>query len=123
MQPNKSVEEIVKEFEEKLRSGYFHIEGTGGLKVELTKDFLRQALTSHTNTVLQGVVERVEKQKKEWSIISEKADTVFMTGKPMEYYSLEQAHHDAGYYGNKAEALDTVLSLLNDQIISNEEKK
>lgn len=73
MQPNKSVEETIESImtSEPMKR-VLGIESTAIIsgratqyEGKLLQDVLREALTSHTNTVLQGVVERVEGNRKE----------------------------------------------------------
>lgn len=116
MQPNKSVEEI-----EQLIKYFRGRTGGWGMVLdksisEIEKDLrknLQELLTSHTNTVLQGVVERVEKEKVKvydnWATSHDRDEERFT----------KLTKEEKGY--NKG--LDLSLSLINDQIISNEEKK
>lgn len=118
MTTNKSVEEIVKEFEERFPKPMRKIERLRDLgicveekglsekildeqeyNIEVTKwinyrKFLIKSLTSHTNTVLQGVVERIKR--------------------------IEIPKDNSDYELAQLRFRKDVLSLLNDQIISNE---
>lgn len=102
MQPNKSVEEIVDEFE------FNNLQGLHGEVRDKIKSFLRQALTSHTNTVLQGVVEMVGKLKQKELEYTKKPSTNTAIRRMMVRRQ------------SRKNTLDEVSSLLNDQIISNE---
>lgn len=137
MQPNKSVEEIVKEFREKYKdlekdarefleykcnqeqkTRYVVVKEYG---LKGFEDFLRQALTSHTNPVLQGVVDIVDDNCTWYNTNNQIPNSEL--GKSDEHWEMLQklvrdSLKDVGERIKK-----DVLSLLNDQIISNEEKK
>lgn len=71
----------------------------------------KEALTSHTNTVLQGVVEMVGKLKQKELEYTKKPSTNTAIRRMMVRRQ------------SRKNTLDEVSSLLNDQIISNKEKK
>lgn len=108
MTTNKSVEEIV---EDNLYRVYGNL-NSDSVK-EILTEILQEALTSHTNTVLQGVVEKVEEQQKE--VASELQDDGNVLIKKLYTEEEKRAYSQGSYL-----SLETVLSLLNDQIISNE---
>lgn len=120
MQPNKNVEEmIVEHLTEMYELG--HGIGSGTLPMEYAHkrsnelvELSKKLFTSHTNTVLQGVVERVEELEDKWNKKDKKTGEV-------EYKGGGQCR-TCMLYRDSIRPKD-ILSLLNDQIISNKEKK
>lgn len=94
MTTNKSVEEIVSKVYKEWRYEHPNCGGGGVCQRDRIIDILRQALISHTNTVLRGVVERIKR--------------------------IEIPKDNSDYELAQLRFRKDVLSLLNDQIISNE---
>lgn len=103
MTTNKNVEEIAQIARERIKNEAFHKTETGhAIDLTLTREIIIEALTSHTNTVLRQQLEEI------LVIVQEDIDF--------------GAKHQQ-IVSTKAQAkILTLLSLLNDQIISNEEK-
>lgn len=105
MQPNKSVEERLEQF------WYLVNEWKNAPTPEDLATSVRNLelfITSHTNTVLQGVVERVGKLKQKELEYTKKPSTNTAIRRMMVRRQ------------SRKNTLDEVSSLLNDQIISNE---
>lgn len=109
---NKSVEEIVKEHLEEVQDEY----NMGGLSDGLYGNYATEVAKRTVNTVLLGVVERVEKLQKDFA--NDLQENGVVSIKKLYLEEEKRADCQGSYL-----SLETVLSLLNDQIISNEEKK
>ena len=107
MQPNKSVEEIVQRHLEEVQDEY----NMGGLSDGLYGNYATEVAKRTVNTVLQGVVEMVGKLKQKELEYTKKPSTNTAIRRMMVRRQ------------SRKNTLDEVSSLLNDQIISNEEKK
>lgn len=116
---NKSVEEIAQIARERIKNEAFHKTETGhAIDLTLTREIIIEALTSHTNTVLQGVVDIVDDECTWYNTNNQIPDSEL--GKSEEHWIMLQKLVRASLKDVGERIKKDVSSILNDQIISNE---